>query len=176
LKAEEAAELRGIPHPRLTYLGVPQNRFHDALVKEVLSARPDWHFVHPGPWGDGKISNAHSLPWISQEALPGILSGTDVGFMPYDCRRDREYHCAPLKLFDYFAAGLPVVSTPIVFLWELQDLVYLGDTSAEIIAAVENALAEPPDSPKRDKRKEFARKHGLDKIAELLRQILPLDE
>jgi len=168
------AVLAGIPRPRLTYLGSPQSRLHSDLLRGILTARPDWHFVHFGSTNDHGLRNSHGLSWMSKDALAGVLAGTDVGFMPYDCRVERDFHCVPLKLFDYFAAGLPVVSTPIICLWEMGDLAYLGDTARELICAVEAALAEPSDSPKRARRKQVAREHSLENIAALLGSVLPL--
>jgi hypothetical protein len=95
--------------------------------------------------------------------------------MPYDCRNERDFNCAPLKLFDYFAAGLPVVSTPIIYLWDMADVVFTGDTAAELVGAVESALLEPHDSPKRARRKEIASEHSIENIALLLGRVLPLN-
>jgi hypothetical protein len=111
----EHPALAGIPRPRLVYIGAPQERLHAELLREILTARPDWHFVHFGRAGARDLPNSHGLSWIPKDKLGEILAGTEVGFMPYDCRNEREFNCAPLKLFDYFAAGLPVVSTPIVY-------------------------------------------------------------
>jgi hypothetical protein len=179
-QAELSAQTRehplfaGIPRPRLVYVGVPQGRLHMGLLRNILKARPDWHYVHCGPPDLPDYPNAHALPWIPKDALGQILAGTDIGFMPYDCCNERDFNCAPLKLFDYFAAGLPVVSTPIIYLGEMPDLVYTGDTSAELICAVESALLEPHDSPKHARRKEIAREHSIENIALLLGRVLPL--
>ena len=79
----------------------------------------------------------------------------------------------PLKLLDHFAVGTPIVGTPILSFRELGDLVYLGENAGELIRAVECALTEPPDSPKRARRKEIARDHSLENIAALLGRVLP---
>jgi glycosyltransferase involved in cell wall biosynthesis len=94
--------------------------------------------------------------------------------MPYDCHQDFNLHCVPLKLFEYFAVGIPVVSTPIIHLWEYGDLVYLGDTAQELAVAIEAALNEPVDSPKRARRMAIAREHSLESLAAQLRLALPM--
>jgi hypothetical protein len=167
--------LAGIPRPRLVYLGPPHERLHAKLLREMLTARPDWHFVHFGPARANDLSNFHGLSWIPKGSLDSILAGTDVGFMPYDLRIERDFNCAPLKLFDYFAAGLPVVSTPILYVWNMEELVYTGDTARELIAAVEFALNEPPEDPRRARRKEIAKEHSIENIAKLMAGILPFD-
>jgi hypothetical protein len=95
--------------------------------------------------------------------------------MPYYCYDEQALHCVPLKLLDYFAFGIPVVSTPIVHLWDYEDLIYFGDTAEELALAVKAALSEPIDSPKRTARVEIARKHSLESLALALRQCLDLD-
>jgi hypothetical protein len=80
-----------------------------------------------------------------------------------------------LKMFEYFAFGIPVVSTPLIQLWEYKDLIYLGDTARELASGIEAALREPLDSPKRAARIETARGHSLENLARVLRDCLPLD-
>jgi glycosyltransferase involved in cell wall biosynthesis len=92
--------------------------------------------------------------------------------MPYDCGIPKNLHCVPLKLFDYFACGMPVVSTRIVFLQEYEDLVYLGSTADELADAISQALTEPADSPKRGRRIAVAREHSIGRSAQFLASIL----
>ena len=77
----------------------------------------------------------------------------------------------PLKVFDYFHAGLPVVSTPIVNLWEFSDTIYFGDDAEELCRAVQSALDEPADSPKKSARIAIAKEHSIDTLATTLREI-----
>jgi hypothetical protein len=170
------ATLDSIPHPRLTYLGVPQSRLDLSILRAVLEARPDWHFIHFGPAHTLQFKNAHVLRWGPQADLAKVVAATDVGFMPYDCADPREYNCVPLKMLDHFAVGTPIAATPIATFQELSDVVYLGKNGEELSHAIESALAEPPDSPKRARRKEIAREHSLANIAEFLEKVLPLHD
>ena len=92
--------------------------------------------------------------------------------MPYDRSHPKNLHCVPLKIFDYFALGMPVVSTPIVAVREYADLVYLGATPNEFAEAISFALKEPIDSPKRAKRMTVARDHSIDSLAPMLETML----
>ena len=173
---EPSPALSSIPRPRLGYLGPAFQRINKPLVADLLQKHPEWHFVSVD--GDKALSlpNAHAIPWQSNRELARYAAGFDVGFMPYDCLRGHNLHSLPLKLFEYFALGLPVVSTPIIELWDLQDVVYLGDTASDLAEAVEQALREPLDSPKKKKRKEIARNHSIENLAGTLKRVLPLDE
>ncbi|HXN64172.1 MAG TPA: hypothetical protein VN862_02495 [Candidatus Acidoferrales bacterium] len=169
-------ELASVPHPRLGYLGLPQARLNVTILRELLEAHPEWHFVSFGDQKLFPLPNVHTAPWQSQESLGRFVAGLDVGFMPYDCYNPLSFHCLPLKRLDYFAAGLPVVSTPILSFWNLGGLVYLGDTATELAEAVRQALAESPDDPRRSQRRQYAQEHSLEHLAQRLRETLPLDE
>jgi hypothetical protein len=170
------ATLDSIPRPRLAYLGVPQSRLDIPILHKVLEARPDWHFIHFGPPDSLQFKNAHSLPWGSQSDLARVVAATDVGFMPYDCTDAREYNCVPLKMLDHFNIGTPIAATPIITFQNLSDVVYLGKNAEELVSAIESALNEPLDSPKRARRKEIAREHSLENIAAFLEKALPLHD
>jgi len=168
----ESPELSTIPKPRLGYLGGFTGRISLPLLRETLSHHPEWQFLS----FEGRkwlgLANEHTLPWRSRKGLAGVLAGLDVGFMPYDCAIPKNLHCVPLKLFDYFSCGMPVVSTRIVFLQEYEDLVYLGSTPDELADAISQALTEPPNSPKRARRVAVARKHSIGRSAQILASIL----
>jgi glycosyltransferase involved in cell wall biosynthesis len=170
----ESSQLTGIPKPRLGYLGSVQSRLNLPLLSSVLEAHPDWHFISMGSQRAVPLSNAHGLPWVPADELSVLIRSLDVAFLPYNCSDDYQLHCVPLKVFDSFALGIPVVSTPLINLWEYKDLIYFGDTAQELASAIENALREPPDSPKRAARIEIAKIHSLENLATLLANSLPL--
>jgi len=74
-------------------------------------------------------------------------------------------------VFDYFLAGLPVVSTPTIPLWEFADLIYFGETAEEFSLAISQALEEPAHSPKRTIRAQVARAHSTEALARCLAEI-----
>jgi glycosyltransferase involved in cell wall biosynthesis len=167
--------LREIPRPRLAYIGPASDRLDLPLIEGLLRKHPEWQLITFG--GDRCVSlpNAHVLPWINWREIPAIIRSCDVGFMPYECATQKNLHCVPLKLFDYFAAGLPVVSTPISYVQAMNGLVYVGDSSSSLALAVRQALAEPPDSPSKERRKQIAQAHSIEVIAPDLGRIAGLD-
>jgi hypothetical protein len=114
------------------------------------------------------------MGWHSPDELPPYLESLDTGLMPYDCSSKKNLYCSPLKLYDYFLRGLPVVSTPILEISDFKDLVYVGSTAEELSAAVVRALEEPPDSPKRALRMDIARAHSTEAQGQRLEQVLAL--
>lgn len=166
------AEMAAVPRPRLGYLGPLYGRVDLNLMQHVLEQRPDWHFVCFGGSELLPFPNVHSLPWLSPEKVADAASSLDAGIMPYDLSDPKNLHCMPLKIFDYFWAGIPVVSTRVLSLSDFEDLIYFGDTPPELIRAVEAALAEPSTSAKRAKRQAVAREHSTESLGRHLLELL----
>jgi hypothetical protein len=170
----EPPQLAAIPRPRLGYLGSAQNRLNLPILFSLLRAHPEWHFMSADLQKAVPLPNAHTLPWVPFDELSLLIRGLDVALLPYNCSDDFQLHCVPLKVFDCFALGIPVVATPLINLWEYKDLIYFGDTAEELGAAMEKALSEPLDSWKRAARVEIAKKHSIENLAALLDEHLPL--
>jgi glycosyltransferase involved in cell wall biosynthesis len=168
----ESSELFKIAKPRLGYLGNLVGRASLPLLRELLSKHPEWNFVSFGTQKTLQLPNEHVLPWRPQEELQAVLAGLDIGLMPYDCASPYNLHCVPLKLFDYFALGMPVVSTPILAIREYDDLVYAGQTADELADAIMLALREADDSLKKAKRIAVAREHSIENISGTLWKII----
>jgi hypothetical protein len=167
-----APALETVPHPRLGYLGPVWARVNLPLMHAVLTAHPKWHFVCFGDTTALPLANVHGMEWSRPDELLHYVAGFDVGVMPYDLHDEKNLHCVPLKLFDYFLAGLPVVSTPVLSLTEFSDLIYFGDTPATFARAIEAALAEEASSAKRSKRTQIALAHSTEALGERLDQVL----
>jgi glycosyltransferase involved in cell wall biosynthesis len=167
--------LREIPRPRLAYIGPASNRLDLSLIDELLRKHPEWQLITFG--GDRCVSlpNVHVLPWINWQEIPAIVRSCDVGFMPYERTTQKNLQCVPLKLFDYLAAGLPVVSTPISYVQAMNGLVYVGDSASSLAIAVQQALAEPPNSPAKERRKQIAQAHSIEANAAELGRIVGLN-
>jgi hypothetical protein len=170
----EPVEIAPIPRPRLGYLGPVFARLNLPLLRDILAKNPDRHFVYFGDRDDTLPSNAHAMGWHRPDELPRYVESLDAGLMPYDCLGKKNLYCSPLKLYDYFLAGIPVVSTPILEISELKDLVYVGSTAEELSTAIARALEEPPDSPKRALRRDVARAHSTEAQGQRLEEVLAL--
>jgi glycosyltransferase involved in cell wall biosynthesis len=158
----EAADQAGIPHPRLGFYGVIDERLDLELIEATAAARPDWHIVLVGPVVKidpetlPRRPNIHYFGQRSYDELPQYLAGWDVCLLPF-ARNDSTRFISPTKTLEYMAAELPIVSTPITDVAEpYGDIVYLGATPGEFLAACEAALAS--DSAERDRRATLMRK------------------
>jgi UDP-galactopyranose mutase len=147
----EAEDQAALPHPRLGYCGVIDERLDLRLLDFLAHSRPDWQIVLVGPVVKidpaslPRRPNIHYVGQRSYSELPRYLSGWDVSLLPF-ARNDATRFISPTKTLEYMAAELPIVSTPITDVAEpYGDIVYLGDTPEEFLAACEAALASGPE-------------------------------
>jgi glycosyltransferase involved in cell wall biosynthesis len=151
-----------IPHPRLGFYGVVDERLDLSLIDAVAVARPEWQIVLVGPVVKidpatlPRRPNIHYLGQRSYDELPSYLAGWDVCLLPF-ARNDSTRFISPTKTLEYMAAELPIVSTPITDVAEpYGDIVYLGDTPEKFLAACDAALAS--DAGERNRRATLMRK------------------
>lgn len=142
----------GIPHPRLGFFGVIDERFDIDLVGEVAAQRPDWHIVLVGPVVKidpatlPSLPNIHYLGGKQYNELPRYLSGWDVALMPFALNESTRF-ISPTKTPEYLAGGRPVVSTPIrdvVSTYGNSGVVSIADSPLGFIEAIEAALEKDP--------------------------------
>jgi UDP-galactopyranose mutase len=150
----EPEDQAAIPHPRLGFYGVVDERFDIELLRGVAELRPDWHWVILGPVV--KIdpahlpqgSNIHFLGGKKYEQLPGYIAGWDVALLLFAHNESTRF-ISPTKTPEYLAAGKPVVSTSIrdvVRPYGDQGLAHIADTPEDFIAACEATLSEDPEA------------------------------
>ncbi|HVF51688.1 MAG TPA: glycosyltransferase family 1 protein [Pyrinomonadaceae bacterium] len=144
----DPADQASIPHPRLGFFGVIDERMNLALLDEMAAARPGWHLVMIGPVVKidpaelPQRDNIHYLGGKSYGELPAYLAGWDVALMPFALNESTRF-ISPTKTPEYLAAGRPVVSTSIrdvVRPYGESGMVHIADTAAEFVAACEAAL------------------------------------
>jgi len=143
-----------IPHPRLGFFGVIDERFDIELLDEVAKQRPDWHFVIIGPVVKidpetlPKHANIHYLGGKKYDELPHYLAGWNIALLLF-ARNDSTRFISPTKTPEYLAAGKPVISTSIrdvVRPYGELNLVDITDTPDEFIRSAEKILTSPEQS------------------------------
>ncbi|HSE33886.1 MAG TPA: glycosyltransferase family 1 protein [Pyrinomonadaceae bacterium] len=144
---------KDIPHPRLGFFGVVDERFDIELLRSVATVRPDWHFVIVGPVV--KIDpaalpaapNIHYLGSKPYRDLPQYVAGWDVALLLF-ARNESTKFISPTKTPEYLAAGRPVISTSITDVvrpYGEQGLVEIADTPEEFCRAAERLLDSDND-------------------------------
>ena len=96
------------------------------------------------------LSNVHLLGRRPYEALPGYCKAFDVALNPFRIN-ELTLNANPLKVREYLAAGVPVVSTPIPEV-EVLGLCRIADGPQATIKEIEEALLDPGPSIERSEQ------------------------
>jgi glycosyltransferase involved in cell wall biosynthesis len=165
---------------RIGYVGTLAPRFDVELVAAVARARPDWAIELVGPRLPlvdisplESLSNIELTGEIPFDEVPARLATFDVCLLPLR-EIDFAYYCSPIQVFDYLAAGKPVVSTPVGQLEGWGGLVHVVRGADAFVNAVARALNDrTPELI--DRRRAFAARNTWDvrvaQIAESLAEI-----
>lgn len=108
-----------LKQPFAVYVGVIQERLDAELLEQVAKLTPSVQFVLAGPVWEGTplaglkaLDNVHFIGPVPYQELPQLFSQASVGIIPHRVNRFTA-SMNPLKLYEYLASGLPVVSTPV---------------------------------------------------------------
>lgn len=143
-----------IPHPRLGFFGVVDERMDIELLAQTADLRPDWQFVMIGPVvkiDPATLPQRPNIHWLGgkdYKELPRYLAGWDVGFMNFALNEATKF-ISPTKTPEFLAAGVPVVSTPITDVvkpYGEKGLVEIARSAEEVVAKVEMILARPKEA------------------------------
>jgi glycosyltransferase involved in cell wall biosynthesis len=143
-----------VPHPRLGFFGVIDERMDVELLGEVAQMRPDWHFMMIGPVvkiDPATLPSRDNIHWLGGKDyrdLPRYLAGWDVGLMNFALNEATRF-ISPTKTPEFLAAGVPVVSTPITDVvrpYGEKGFVEIAKTPLEVVRKAEALLARPKDA------------------------------
>lgn len=141
------ADLRAIPHPRVGFFGALDDYLVDFdLLEELAVALPEANLVLIGDATGSMrrfdpLANVHHLGFRPYESIPSYGSGFDVALMPW---LDNEWirSANPIKLKEYLALGLPVVSTDFPEVHRYADLVRIASDAGTFVDAVARTLVD----------------------------------
>lgn len=178
----EVSELvKSFKRPRLGFLGALDDYKVDfVLLSAIADARPEWSIVLVGPIAEGgqaagaskllSRKNVHFIGAQPYQELPAIMKGFDVAIITYRIN-DYTNYCFPLKVYEFMAAGIPIVSTPLPALASMTESIKLADTPDEFIAAIEEVLLYDL-SENRSRRIEEASRHTYESRAQAIIDII----
>ena len=168
--APEPSDLVGIPHPRIGYTGFLKKQLDWSLLLDLAQRHPEWSFVFVGPrHAHPEIQepirlletrkNVHFLGGKPAGQLGAYVQHFDASILPYVVD-DYTRYINPLKLYEYLAAGPPIVGTPIRTLKEFTTAVQLASGVEEWSDALDHALRHADTAPQgRAARRKIARRY-----------------
>jgi hypothetical protein len=157
---QTVADDRRTGPPVAGYVGALDSWFDVDAVEESASLNPQCRFIVAGrlefkPIGRlGELANVELIGEVPYEEVPRLVAQFNVALIPFRIN-SLTLMTNPIKLYEYFSRGLPVVTTPLPEVEAMEDLVYVGRTPAEFGRQVSLALRED-DRDRRDRRRAIA--------------------
>ena len=160
--------------PVAVYVGAFGYWFDHQTILQLAGQRPDLTILLIGPMESDlpkykNVPNVHLTESVPAEQIPAYLSLADVGLIPFNVMEFPRLlnDVNPLKLYEYMAAGLPVVSFRWKELERMKSPAHLVDSREEFVSAV-SAILEHSSTGTGESERLFAGQHDWNHTLEPL--------
>lgn len=177
---EIPAEIKNLPKPIIGFVGTSPSRIDFALLEYLAKKEPKWSFVLIGHLDSPEaqklkdFSNFHLLGWKDYRLIPDYLKGIQVCIIPFKVNPQTDTMNL-VKLYEYIAAGKPVVSTPMAEVKNFDQLypglVEIGESNSEFHSLIQKCLSQEAE-PIRQKRQKVAAENTWEKRLEKISDII----
>ena len=162
-------------NPKAIYVGALKKWFDLKLLIQLAGSKPNWDFFIIGDNSElttlPEIENVHFLGEKPQLECVPYIQHANAGIIPFQRDKAGLVDCInPIKLYEYLAAGIPVISTPWKELELINAPIFLADSADSFGEMLEISLESTPDDS--NQRKEFAAQFNWDEIADLLLEMI----
>ena len=169
-----------IPEPRFWYCGIIGKRLNLELLDELARQRPEYSLVLVGRVDErgcvdtlAKLRQRDNVYFLGEKPVddvPAYVSSFQAGLLPYELNLETA-SISPLKMYEYLAAGLPVISTPIPAAEKHREYVTVCATADSFIEACSLAVSTNDDAVI-SQRRHFAERNSWDARVEQIRQLI----
>lgn len=166
--------------PIIGYIGGVNYRLDFYLLHQLIKKNPQYYFVFVGEVRVSEVpilrkkvqqqiqqlftfKNVLHYPNLPKSFIPGVIKQFDIGMIPYDIAIDFNKYCYPMKLFEYFYMGKPVISTSIEELFRFPKYVKIGMNVIEWENHIRNLLFDPWSKEYQIEQKKLAIVNSWDK-------------
>jgi glycosyltransferase involved in cell wall biosynthesis len=142
-------DISRLPRPIIGYSGLISARLNLELIYHLAREKPHWSIVLIGQAGFQnyfkefnelrELQNVYFLGRKHISLMPSYIKAFDVGIIPYQ-EDEHSKNISPLKLYDYLAAGKPIVTTDFPAVHEFNKLVRVASTKDKFVSCIEEAL------------------------------------
>ena len=145
----EPPDLAALPRPRIGYLGLLSHFLDFEALEALRQARRGGTLVLIGPGSPATDQAVRSLASREGVALlgprpygevPAAMQALDVGVIPFRAQDRYVQGINPNKVYQFLAAGRPIVTTPVQDLDPVFPSIQFASTPAEMAAAAGRAL------------------------------------
>ncbi|PIR58801.1 MAG: hypothetical protein COU69_03310 [Candidatus Pacebacteria bacterium CG10_big_fil_rev_8_21_14_0_10_56_10] len=137
------------------YVGGINFRLDYHLLTKLIERNPQWEFTLWGPVADYrsnqrknidallKLTNVTHGSTSNKDEIPATIDAFGVSIIPYNSNLLFNKYSYPMKLFEYFYMGKPVITTPIKELNQFPNFVKVGTTVREWERHISQLLMQP---------------------------------
>lgn len=167
----EPEDIAQLPRPRIGYIGLLSHFLDFEVLEALRRARRGGTLVLIGPGTPETESAIRELAAREgvavlgpkpYEEVPAYAQALDVGVIPFRAGDPYVIGINPNKVYQYLAAGLPVVTTPVLDVAPRPSFLQFAAGPAEMVRAVGTALDAPRD---RDALHAMAQPYDWDALA-----------
>ena len=162
------------------YIGALDFWFDIDAMEQAARLHADWKFLLIGRVEDTRILRLERLPnvlfagEVPHSELQKYMATFRAALIPF-LRNNLTIGTNPIKLYEYFSYGLPVVSTRLPEMEQFSNLVYLYGNPTEFVRQLERAVAEN-DPDLQEKRIQVAHKESwgarVDQLTEAFQPLI----
>ncbi|MDP3149542.1 MAG: glycosyltransferase [Ignavibacteria bacterium] len=175
VNVKNAEKLSDIKKPIIGFFGLISEWVNIEILSSLAKTFPNCSIVLIGDAAVEvsqlrKYSNIYLLGKVPYTELPSYASNFDVGIIPF---KINELTAAvnPLKLIEYLALGLPVVTTPMCEVEKFKEYIYIANDSIEFNNMV--ALAIKNDTMEmKEKRKKIVLNYSWEVITDGIGKVI----
>ena len=143
----QPAWMASIPHPRAIYVGTLDSRLDVEGILDLATRQKDVHVVLMGPQPDPAylnslrhLPNVHIQPSAGRTELVAALRNSDLALLSHR-RTPLTEAMSPLKIYEYLAAGLPVISIDLPPVLGIDPRVVVVDSVSDFADVAQSTLA-----------------------------------
>ena len=165
------ADMSRLEKPVIGFFGLIADWVDLELIRYMAVSRPKWNFVLIGKVTTDVqlfegVANVHLLGQKTYNELPAYAKAFDVAILPFVIN-ELTIAANPLKLREYMAAGLPVVSSAIPEAEKLSKVLRIGRDKADFLNQIQKILDSGRTGPQMSISKEMDVESWDGKVEEL---------
>lgn len=178
--------------PTIGLAGAINERLNLNLLGKLIKNNPQWSFVLWGPRQETGykdpvktkkiLKKLFSLPNVFRGQLktpnkvPAIVEQFTIAMIPYNTGQNFNKYCYPMKLFEYFYLGKPVISSPIEELKRFPKYVKIGHTVNEWEKHIKFLLSKPWPKAYQNEQRKLAEENSWKSKIEVISKIIDDDK
>jgi len=177
-----------LPHtkPIICYIGAIDYRIDYLLLLHVIKKSPKLNFLFIGHIQTNDMDiiskkqikilftykNVYHFEKIERKFIRNILKQTDIGIIPYNIKYDLNKYCFPMKTFEYFYFGKPIISTPILELRKFPSFIKIAAKPVDWQIALKELLENKWPRKYRLQQKKIALKNSWNKKIRVIEKLI----